>query len=436
VKTSPKILLPVLFIGLLWSLATLAQNDEVKADITISVQQDQEIWAGQQVTINLDLKTTGFSFSNTHFNLPEVGGAFLMQTDTTTIKLTEKVDGQSWQIVRYPLALYPQKAGHLEIPPIDVRFSSSAGFGNTEKTFEFQSRPLELTIAAPPGVEKGDLVITTGSFELEYDWQPQTAAAKTGDAFTLTVSRRADDISAMLLPPLPVFRTEGLAVYPQTPEVKDKTDRGDLSGERTDTIIWVVEKPGTYDIPGIRFQWWDPAGRELKQQIVPGIKLDIPLPPADKADQITAEKSKQVSYNPWQILALILAVCLVISLWLRYGTRPGRKDLDNEKQAFTRLQKSCRTNHPGQTHSAVHAWLRYFPGTQVINSRPLTLGEFARIYGDKQLATELKNLQLALITSNHKWQGAVLFSSLQNFRRKTRQQKVVQSKNHLAPLNP
>ena len=52
--------------------------------MSISVEQDQDIWAGQQVTLDLDLKTTGFSFSNTHFNLPEVSGAFLMQTDTTT----------------------------------------------------------------------------------------------------------------------------------------------------------------------------------------------------------------------------------------------------------------------------------------------------------------------------------------------------------------
>ena len=62
-----------------------AQNSDVKADVAISLQQDTEVWAGQQVTLNLDLKTSGLSFSNSLFNLPEVNGAFLMQTDTTTI---------------------------------------------------------------------------------------------------------------------------------------------------------------------------------------------------------------------------------------------------------------------------------------------------------------------------------------------------------------
>ena len=89
------------------------------------------------VTLYLDLKTTGFSFSDTHFNLPDVGNAFLMQTDSTTIKLTEKSGGEAWQVLRYPLALFPQRAGKLEVPAIGVRFSSSAGYGSKKRDFQF-----------------------------------------------------------------------------------------------------------------------------------------------------------------------------------------------------------------------------------------------------------------------------------------------------------
>ena len=74
-----------LLIGLLSPFAVAAQANDVQADVAISIQQSDDIWAGQQVTLNLDLKTTGFSFSNTHFNLPEVSNAFLMQPDSTTI---------------------------------------------------------------------------------------------------------------------------------------------------------------------------------------------------------------------------------------------------------------------------------------------------------------------------------------------------------------
>jgi len=94
----------ILLFGLLLPLSVLAQDNDVKADVTISIQQDQETWAGQQVTVNLDLKTTGFSFSNSHFNLPEVSGAFLMQTDTTFLKTPMGKPGRSfvtrWRFTR------------------------------------------------------------------------------------------------------------------------------------------------------------------------------------------------------------------------------------------------------------------------------------------------------------------------------------------------
>jgi len=206
-----------------------SQDSDVKAAIDIGIDSKRDMWMGQQLTINLDLKTTGFAFSNSHFDLPEVDGAFLMQTDTTTIKLSENRDGETWQIIRYPLALYPQTSGQLEIPPINVRFRTSAGFGSEEKAFELLTPPLQVNVKRPSGVKEGDLVITTTEFNLQHDWQPAVETARQGDALTLTVSRRVGDISAMLLPPLPVFRTNGLAAYPQAPEVNDKSDRGEMA---------------------------------------------------------------------------------------------------------------------------------------------------------------------------------------------------------------
>lgn len=423
-----KLLLSAILPVFLQFSAALA-DDEVQADVQISIKENGEIWTGQQVTLNLDLKTTGFSFSNSHFNLPEVGGAFLMQTDTTTIKLTENVNGVVWQVIRYPLALYPQKAGLLEIPPIDVRFVTSAGFGSAEKAFEFQAGPLQLSIKSPPGIKPGDLVITTTSFELDYNWQPQTGATQTGDAITLTVNRRAEDISAMLLPPLPVYRTEGLAAYPQAPEINDKTNRGDLTGERTDSIIWVIETPGSYNIPGIRFQWWDPNRRELKQQIIPGIKLDIPVSPLKKITTDSDNAPGQSSHIYFWLLVIVFTALIAVLLWQHFARKTPGRDADNEKAAFSNLKKACNSNNFGQTYSALHVWLRW-------HFQPNTLKEFAEANNDTQLGIELKRLQESLISSDSNWTGSNLLHALRRTRGKIIKQKNIQEKTQLAPLNP
>jgi len=426
----------ILLSCLLLPVLVLAQDNEVKAGVSISTNLDQDIWAGQQLTLDLDLKTTGFSFSNSHFNLPEVNGAFLMQTDTTTVKLTEKIDGEDWQIVRYPLALYPQMAGQLEIPPISVRFITSAGFGSEEMAFEFKTEPLELNIKQPPGAKPGDLVVTTESFELDYDWQPATAATRTGEAVTLTVSRRAADISAMLLPPLPVFRTEGLASYPQTPGISDKTDRGDLTGIRNDSITWVVEKPGAYEIPGIRFQWWDPANRELKQQIVPGLNLDIRPSAEEQAAKVTAGDDGQNSINTWLKLVLFLTGLLAGALWLRFRRKTNAQEINDEKSAFAELQNACKNNRASQAHSAMHNWIACSAFTHYMNLRPATLTGFARQLNDENLTTELRKLQEAVVSSDGDWRGDSLLAALQSTRQQVNHQRRDQSVNYLAPLNP
>ncbi len=407
----------------------IAAEDEVLADIGISIQQDGDIWRGQQVTVNLDLKTTGYSFANTHFNLPEVNGAFLMQTDTTTIKFSEKIDAVTWQVIRYPLALYPQTAGQLEIPAIEVRFSTSAGFGSAEKAFEFQTAPLQIQVQSPPGVKQNEMVITTTSFKFDYTWQPESGAAHTGDALTLTVSRQASNISAMLLPPLPVYQVEGLATYPQAPVVNDKTNRGDLTGERTDSIIWVVEKPGVYDIPGIRFQWWDPNSLELKQQIIPGIKLNILPLPSDKTPPDEADKNAQSGNDHLLVLLIIILAVLSVLLWLGFKRGTSRHAEDNEKTAFKTLQSAISSHHAGQSYGALCSWLNWV-------SPAVTLAEFAAACDNTQLSEELEHLQQALISADSNWRGNRLLSALQQVRNVIKQQKAVQNKAALAPLNP
>ncbi len=419
--------------GSAWAPVIAAQDNGIEAGINLSIRANQELWTGQQVTVNLDLKTTGLNFSNTHFSLPEVSGAFLMQTDSTTVKLTETINGQSWQIIRYPLALYPQQAGELEIPTIAVRFSSAASFASKAQAFEFHTRPLRLTIKSPPGIRKGDLVVSTRSFELEYSWQPESEFAQAGDAFTLTVIRHAADISSMLLPPLPVFRTEGLAAYPQAPEITDKSSRGELTGERIDTTIWVAEDPGSYEIPGIRFQWWDPQALELKQRIIPGRRLDIsPLRknPAPVQSAAAPRHPDRILYL-WLLLSGFVLMFGVF-LW-RNHQRGLSARATTEKSAFAALLRACKSNQPAGVYAAVSTWVSLQP---VAGSPPVTLEEFSSMAGDPELTFALTQLQEALVKADNDWQGNKLKKRLQAVRRRILRQAGSQRNAVLPTLNP
>jgi hypothetical protein len=243
----------------------------------------------------------------------------------------------------------------------------------------------------------------------------------------------------MLLPPLPVFQANGLAAYPQAPEVSDKTDRGDLTGERTDSIIWVIEKPGAYNIPGIRFQWWDPGSRELKQQIIPGLDLDVlPSPGDSETAGVIAGPVKAGNIHLW-LLAAFLAVMAAVFLWLRFGrgkSRTSRQWEETEESSFAMVKSACKAGQPAQAYSAIHAWLAWHSTARSSASLRLTLTEFAKVCNDPALGTELDQLQKALVNPGNSWQGDQLLAFLLRVRHEFKQQITGRSTAQLAPLNP
>lgn len=316
IAAQPHNALLVIFIASFLLLPGTALGEE--ADVDLTTRQQGQVWAGEQLTLNLDIKTNGQSFSDVFFDLPEVTGAFLLRTDSSTVKLTEQRGSDSWQVLRYPLSLFVPQGRTIKVPAFEVRFQTSRGFGTEPTTHKLLTPALELDVTQPPGVDAGDMVVSSPGLEVNYTWTLPAEPVKPGDALTLTVERRSERVSAMLLPPLPVFETPGLASYPAAPELDDRSNRGALVGERRDRITWIVEQAGSYDIPAVRFRWWDPQRERLEDQIIEGASFEVVAPPATapagKQGQPPATRIGRHNVVMWATLVLVIGSVLV---WLR-----------------------------------------------------------------------------------------------------------------------
>lgn len=270
-------------------LLLLLTHFSLRADETAGVRvlagTDEAVWVGEQVDVYLELWTADISFSAQSFVLPQVSGGYLLQPDSTTVKLSERRGGESWQGLRYILVLYPQRAGEVEVPPFEVRFSTSAGYGSEPKTHVFQTNPLSVTADMPPGAKPGSLQVTSTNFRFRAVWEPLPLEGgvlelRTGDAVVLSVDREAAGVPGMVFEPLPEIAFDGLGVYVDTPRVDDRVNRGDLTGIRSDRVTLVCELPGRYEIPEFRFQWWDPEREQLHQETIPALSLEVSQNPA------------------------------------------------------------------------------------------------------------------------------------------------------------
>jgi hypothetical protein len=297
-----------------------AAAQEQRAEVTLGPGGQGPFWTGEQLTLELDLSTPALSFSDIHFNLPEVPGALVLRTDTTTVKLSERRAGETWQVLRFPITLFPQRSGTLEVPAFEVRFQTLNGFGAEPVAHRLETAPLSFEIRQPPGVAPGQVVVTTSRLQLDASWDLAEDPLKPGDAVTLTVERQAMGLSAMLLPPLPVAEPEGLAAYPAEPDIDDRTNRGSLTGVRRDRVTWIVEQAGDYALPDILFRNWDPAREQLQTDRVEGVSFSAVAPPG-QTDADAATRGTPASSPGKPDLLALLKVAIPIVLLALLGWR-------------------------------------------------------------------------------------------------------------------
>lgn len=418
------------WILLLLLLAVPSSAKALEAQMRVALAGEEPYWVGQRIGVTVDLLSTGFSFSQQRFDLPQLPGVVLLPPSSAGQTLTETIDGETWQGLRYRLSLLVLGPGELQIPPFTVSFMVAAGFGSEPESFSLDSEPLQVVVQQPPGTDKLGGLLTTPELQVESQWQPEPTDLKVGDALTLTLRRVAVDIPGAAIPPLELQIPAGLEAYPEPPEINDRTDRGDLIGERTERISVVMQTPGDYQLPGVTLPWFDPSSETLHQEEIPALSFSVapdpnaPAPPTE--DPVPDRRSG------WWIFAVAVAAVLALAIWwlLPRGRALWRdvqtRRRNSEAGRFRALLATCRNGDPRATDRALLAWMAALDGAPV---SPTALA--AR---HPELVAPVADLQAALSGASAHWSEHGLADALQHYRRQ--RERVQRHREPLPPLNP
>jgi len=243
----------------------------------------------------------------------------------------------------------------------------------------------------------------------------------------------------MVFAPLPDFQIDGLRAYHDQPEVSDRINRGELTGNRTDSITFICEREGSVTIPAIAFQWWDPGSEEMKEEAVPALDLDVAANPAFLDSAESTAVSAWSANTLWQAALRLIAVLMlgwggwkaVKFLRSRAAARRVQRE-QGEAWAFRHALQSCRSGDAASAYRAIYVWLSRLgaPG------RDLTLVELARMTNRKGLGEEAKHLQSVIVSKElSTWQGKTLAKELEQLRSLIGGPEEP-GEDYLLPLNP
>jgi hypothetical protein len=256
---------------ILWLQFGIAHGEDT--ELKLLAPGNQEAWVGETIRFSLEIAVLGQFAGPTVFDLPEIPAAILMQSgDRPVIGSRSNADGD-WTTQQHEFFLYAQQGGSLEIPPLTARFGLRERFDAPQQQRQLLSQAFKVEIQSPPGVEPGTIIAAASGLELQEIWEPANVSElEQGDSVKRIIKTRAANYPAMLLPHAdfaPSGLAEGIASYPDQPFMDDRVDRGDWQAARSDSVVYVFEQAGEFQLPDIQLRWWDPEAEQWQEQSFP-----------------------------------------------------------------------------------------------------------------------------------------------------------------------
>ena len=388
----------------------------------VTIQADtKQAWVGQRVVFYVALRSEGPFVGTASFDLPRLDGTVILKIGSPVVS-SENVSGTELFVQIHEFALFSQGAGKLTLPECAVRFSAKDGHTGPETEIHGSVPAWSVQIERPEGSEGIGFLVTTDSLELSETWEPHPEDATVGDIFKRTINQRADDVVGMALAPVSTAAPEGIRVYLGKAATQDALERGDFTGERQETVTYLLERSGTFTLPALTYVWWNPATKALRAKTLPAVTFEVRAGAAEGAAQ------KAEGRRHWFGWFLFL-ICGAVGIWamrrfIRKGLVAIQSKLNPPKRvAARRLWRACQMH---DAHEAFRAWQAW---------RVLTEGD-----GRSDLSTDLRDAVQGLSTylyreeSEEIWRGEALSHAFERALQSALKKEVTSSA--LPKLNP
>jgi hypothetical protein len=425
--------------ALLMAASECWANERVRAFVAKS-EASEDTFVGQKVNIIVEvLSETHFSGA-TRIDLPDIAGAVFYKPEERAVVGSKEMDGKTFSTQRHELAFYAQRAGSFEIPSLTVRFGVAGVGGEKATEYKNQTQAIQIKTVMPPGTEKLTRLITATDLKVTEVWNPQpNKEFIAGNAIKRKITFTAPDIPGMVFPKIHIAQMDGLKIYRDRATIHDKINRGSLIGERVDTLTYVCQSAGTYQLPAIQIQWWDLSSGQLKTIQLPDVRFKVKPSPHQNSNVVLAARNRP--RNSWKSLlggGMVLvvigfmifkfrgAILNQFTLWKTHWT-------EGEPAYFKRIETS---QTPPEILNAIHQWLQKLAA----HTKGQTLTHFANEHGHQDLRDQFGDLQRATVSPDIPWDKAQIIIALKRTRKNILREntKLTNSTTNAAlkPLNP
>lgn len=290
------------------------------------------------------------------FDSPNVKVALPERASTA---VSRPIDGETWSGVSRRYQITPMVPGTITLPASTIKIAYANPPATDPIPAELPVEAITLTGTVPKGAEGMDPFLAAQNLTLTQTIEGDTTGLKSGDSFSITVVAKADGLAAMFLPALiSPDVPQGLRAYPTTPVVEDTSNRGEVTGTRTEKVSYVIEASVDGTLPGVSMDWFNLGSKVIETATTEetAVQATAPPPPTPK---------KEINWPRLVIVTLGATLTLLVSAWAvrrllpRYRAwRSARhaRFLASAGFAWDQLQKALTARDLTATHTALSLW--------------------------------------------------------------------------------
>ncbi len=336
---------------------TLLAEDRLR--IRSWLEPAENIVRGQEVRLVMEVSTPRWFAGGTGIRAPEVPGLLILRRNEFAVNLSRREAGATWVVQRWQLELYPQREGDYRLPPVILSLAvNDAALGIVRG--EVATEALAFSAGVPAAVSKLEGWLATPSLAIRQRFDRSLQGLVPGDAFTRSIELEASRLTSLMLPEPELAESPGLAVYPDLPELEDRSNRGEATALRRQSATYVVEQSGQYRLPEQTVYWWNTDTGRLETALLAAVDINAGAA-ADAVETTTPPKHGLL----W-LLGLLGLLALAALAW-RLSQRPVNP-LQQARKALGRGDANAAAR-------ALYRWLNSRTGTAGWLSLRTTAGE-------------------------------------------------------------
>ncbi|WP_339947995.1 hypothetical protein [uncultured Albimonas sp.] len=414
--------------------AAPAQTAADAPRLTVEFETDETL-PGQPLTLRMTLLVPTFLPEPPVWPSFDAPNLRVRLPSRATGPVSGRVEGQTWSGLSRRWQIAPLAPGAYTLPAsqIAVTWADPDAPGGAPLRTTLTTPAIDFRAIVPEGAEDLSPFIAAADLTLERRIEGEPQGMTAGEALSVTLTATIEGASPMLLPPLaPPPAIEGLAAYPDEPELVETQARGRLSGTRTERISLLAQGGGAGELPALALRWWDIDEARVKTAEVPAVAISVEGPPAASA----------AAPDP--------AARLRLALWVGAGVAAALLALWLARRAAPPLRRGLAARRAARLASAAHAWAGLQAALRARDAaalRPALDLWASRVAGDPRQAPAVQSALLALGAARYApaptgdasaWRA--LAAALAEARRRHPPREASRSHGpgvrHLPPLNP